>query len=373
MKSVLRILANIIRWIIIAGMVLFSFATFMGKSYAQTLILLMVVASLAYWPGFNREKWNRTVSFISRVFFIVLLLVVNSVFFGMEPKSSIYLSELHRENLMEIYGEMMRDWPAETEDIYIDTDFGKVHVLACGPKDNPPLIMVHAASMGAHSWAENLEPLINHYRIYSIDNIGEGNKSILDDPMVYHADGKEIAGLYARISDSLGVDRSPVFGASNGGFIIMNYAYYHPERVESLALFGPMGLTQLNGGSIMMLSIASMYPFQFVRDRVTKWALGEDEYVNRKYGDWFNCIMEGTIPSVARPVPMTMGQKKEMTLPVLLFLGTDDRIVGDADFAMQTARDFPNIQIEILESGHLISVEHAEYVNEKISEFLNLE
>jgi hypothetical protein len=34
-----------------------------------------------------------------------------------------------------------------------------------------------------------------------------------------------------------------------------------------------------------MLSIASMYPFQFVRDRVTKWALGEDEYVNRKYGD----------------------------------------------------------------------------------------
>jgi hypothetical protein len=104
MKSVLRILANIIRWIIIAGMVLFSFATFMGKSYAQTLILLMVVASLAYWPGFIREKWNRTVSFISRVFFIVLLLVVNSVFFGMEPKSSIYLSELHRENLMEIYG-----------------------------------------------------------------------------------------------------------------------------------------------------------------------------------------------------------------------------------------------------------------------------
>ncbi len=59
-----------------------------------------------------------------------------------------------------------------------------------------------------------------------------------------------------------------------------------------------------------------------------------------------------------------------MDLPVLLFLGTKDKIVGDADFAEKTAGDFPNIQIEVLESGHLIAVEHAGYVNQIVNEFL---
>lgn len=172
------------------------------------------------------------------------------------------------------------------------------------------------------------------------------------------------------IADSLGVGRSPVLGASNGCFIAMSYAFYYPEKVEKLALFGPMGLTQLTGTSIMMLSLATMYPFQFVRDYVMRWALGDDDYVVAEYGDWFNCIMEGTIPSVAQPVPLTTEQKKQMKMPVLLFLGTNDAIVGDGEYARQVAEDFPDIRIEALESGHLVSVEQRDTVNKVVSEFL---
>ena len=372
MKDFLRIPASIIRWIIVAGIVLFALATFMGGSYIKTLILLLIGTALVYWPAYFCRRWDRRLSLVIRASFIVLLFLINSVFFGMEPKSSIYLSDFHRERLMTIYDRMMEDWPAGTEDIYIETGFGKVHVLACGSRKMPPLLMVHAASMGAHSWAENLEPLLGHYRIYSIDNIGSGNKSQLKNPQVYPANGKELADLYALIADSLGIGHSPVFGASNGGFIAMNYACYHPDKVESLALFGPMGLTRLTGGSIMMLSIATMYPFQFVRDWVTRWALGTDEEVIGKYGEWFNCIMEGTVPSLATPVPMSTLQKREMTLPVLLFLGNHDRIVGDADHASETARDFCDIRIEVLESSHLVAVEQAAYVNEVVGDFLGL-
>jgi pimeloyl-ACP methyl ester carboxylesterase len=121
-----------------------------------------------------------------------------------------------------------------------------------------------------------------------------------------------------------------------------------------------------------MLGVASMYPLQSVRNFVTKWAIGEDEYVNQKYGPWFNQMMKATIPSVSQPVPMTKEQKQKMDVPVLLFLGTKDAIVGDAETAKELAQDYPNIQIEVLESGHLISVEKAEYVNKKIKQFLNI-
>jgi pimeloyl-ACP methyl ester carboxylesterase len=146
---------------------------------------------------------------------------------------------------------------------------------------------------------------------------------------------------------------------------------YYPERVESMALFGPMGLTQLTSKSFMMLSIASMYPFQFVRDKVTEWALGDAPAVLSAYGDWFNCIMKGTIPSVAAPVPLTASQKANMDLPVLLFLGTEDQIVGAVDDAREMANQFPNIRIEVLESGHLVAVEQKELVNSVVQEFLS--
>lgn len=122
-----------------------------------------------------------------------------------------------------------------------------------------------------------------------------------------------------------------------------------------------------------MLSIATMYPFQFIRDWVTKWALGTNQYVINKYEDWFNYILKGTMISVAQPTPMTVEQKKNMNLPVLLFLGTKDQIVGNAETAKRTAEDFPNINIIVLDSGHLIAVEHSDVVNEQIKTFLEID
>lgn len=372
LRIALNILLNLIRVILIAGILLFSIATFMAKSYIQTLFLLMVLILLIYWPGFLKQKFGNAISLTIRILSMIILFSLNFTLFKTGPKTSIYLSEdLHKE-LIQIYDERLDSWPENTTETDVQTKYGNVHVLACGSEENPPLMMIHAASMGAHSWSENLEPLLNHYRIYSIDNIGEGNKSKLYDATTYPNSQKEIAEFYATIADSLKIDSCPVFGASNGGYISMVYAYYFPERVKSLALFGPMGLTQLTPKSIMMLSITTLYPFQFIRDIVTKWAIGDKEHTIAAYGKWFNCIINATMPSVAMPVPMTPEQKNAMDMPVLLFLGTEDNIVGDAENAKEIAADFPDIQIEILESGHLIAVDQYKKVNESLLEFLDI-
>jgi len=366
----MKIILHIVRWIIIAGIFLFALATWMNGAYGQTVLLLLIAFFLGYWPKYFRNKWNNKVSIVIRTVLIVVLFAINQVFFQSGPKKSIYISEPDQQNLMTLYDQQLNAWPPNTEDIFIDTKYGKIHILACGAPEDPPIVMIHAASMGAHSWAENLEPLIGEYRIYAIDNIGSGNKSQLNSATVYPTTPQKLAQLYASITEQLDIDRSHVFGASNGGFIAMNYAFFYPEKVISLALFGPMGLTPLSGKSIMMLSIASMYPAQFVRNKVTRWALGDDPYVIGAYGDWFNGIMKSTIPSLAHPIPMTKQQKSAMTLPILLFLGTEDPIVGSAHEAAALAADFPNIEIEILNSSHLIAVQKADDVNKKIKSFL---
>jgi pimeloyl-ACP methyl ester carboxylesterase len=348
---------------------LFALAVALGGAYLQALSLLLVIAALFYWPLFRTRK---RMALAARVGFIGLLLILQFTAFKGEPKQSIYLSDELQDELYSVYTAHLAYWPDRTEQLYVDTDYGRVHVLAYGAKDLPPILLFHAASMGAHSWAENLAPLLGHYRIYAIDNIGEGNLSELDDALVYPKSSEEIADLYAAIATELGVQQSPVLGASNGGYIAQVYAYYYPERVTSLALFGPMGILPLSAKSIFMLSAASLYPLDGVRNRVAHWAFGDDPYCHERYGDWFDVILRGTIPSVAQPQAMTTAQKKRMTLPVLLFLGTADPIVGDAVTARQAAEDYPNIEIHTLDSGHLIAIEHRDEVNQALTAFLGL-
>jgi len=350
-------------------LMLFAATTFLGEAYFQTISICAIIIVLFYWPVLANKK---VLSFATRSTFIGLMLLLQFTAFKGKAKQSIYLTESLKNELYSIYNSKIKYWPDSTEQIFIETKYGKVHVLAYGDKKLPPLLMFHAASMGAHSWTENLTPLLDHYRIYAIDNIGEGNLSELDNALVYPKTSKEIADLYAFIANALRVERSAIFGASNGGYIAQAYAYYYPEKVESVALFGPMGITPLSNKSVFMLSAASMFPSDFVRDKVVYWAFGSDSYCHERYGDWFDVIMKGTIPSIALPKPMTIEQKKSMTMPILLFLGTSDPIVGDAEIAKMEAEHYPNIDIHILNSGHLIAVEHKEFINRKIAEFLNI-
>jgi pimeloyl-ACP methyl ester carboxylesterase len=368
-----RIFFTLLRWIFALLILLFALATFFGGNYGQTICLALIAIILVYWPVFIKNKLGKTASISLRLLALMILVGFVQWVFISPPKTSIYRTEQHQQDLIAEYNKCLQAWPTETKEYDLSTQYGTVHVLEVGNATNPPLVMLHAASMGAHSWAENLAPVLDSYRVFAIDNIGEGNKSVLIDALVFPSSPQEVADFYNALFDQLEIDSAVVFGASNGGFIAQNLAYYHPEKVRKLILFGPMGLTQLTTGSIGMMILATMYPFQFLRDAVSNWAIGRAPACQDKYGDWFNAILKGTIPSVTAPIPMTAEQKQKMDLPVLLFLGSNDKIVGDTQAAEKRGEEFPNIQIEILSSGHLIAVEQRDMVNQKIAEFLSPE
>lgn len=346
---------------------LFAITAFLTGAYMQGISLLLLMGSFFYWPFFITKPW---LSATSRTLWIVLILILQITAFKPDARESIYTSEQLRKELYHTYEEKLSSWPEGTERIYLDTEYGKVHVLAYGDERLPPILLFHAASMGAHSWSENIPPLLGSYRIYAIDNIGEGNLSELNQVTDFPIDAQEVAKHYAGIAEQLGVRRSPVLGASHGGFIAQAYAHHYPEKVESLVLFAPLGLTKLSGKSIFMLSVASLYPLNFVRDRVTRWLFGTDTYCYEQYGDWFQLVLKSSLPSVAMPQPLEMSERTEIEVPILLFLGEADPVVGTVDRASQLAEQYPRIEIDILESGHLIAVEEREIVNRRLAEFL---
>lgn len=291
-----------------------------------------------------------------------LAIILSSVFIilnSTQKPATIYRSPQLKTDVHRLYAAHLDRWPGSHENIFIKTNYGEVHFVACGPGQAPPIFLFHAAAMGAISCADKVDSLSRLYRLYAVDNPGEAGLSELDNPGRFPRNGKEVSDLYFEIADSLGVQSAPIIAASNGGFIALSIACYAPDRVRSLILLGPMGIVPLSGSSVLKMTVASLYPFPLVRDYVSRWAVGLNPAVTNRYGRWFNLTMLSTFPAVAEPQPLTSEQKRALRVPVLLILGSNDNLVGDPSAAKASAEEIPNIDVDIVESAHLIGVEKA--------------
>jgi pimeloyl-ACP methyl ester carboxylesterase len=284
---------------------------------------------------------------------------------------SIYNTSEYQKKLMEIYDTRLEQWPSSYKSIFIDSAYGKVHVIASGPEDAPPVLLLHAASLSASSWLYNIEGLNRHYRTFAIDNIGEAGKSVLDDPVNYPKDGKSLSELYMDIMDKLGVEQSYLIGASNGGYIATSCALYAPARIKKLALLGPMGLTPATDSVVSKLSQFSTDTTESFKEHIFNWSLGDNPRVIDTCGEWFSLVMDGVTPSIADPETFKPAQLREIKVPILLILGNKDNLVGDPDQVKELALCVPDIQIEVLDSGHGISIEQPEVINTMIHKFFD--
>jgi len=147
----------------------------------------------------------------------------------MNKPQSIYKSPDVEGKLMAIYDERLEQWPVSHEIIYVDTSYGKVHVIASESREAPPVLLLHASCLSSWSWIYNVEELSKHYRVYAIDTIGDAGKSVLNDLDNYPQDGKALSDLYIEISDKLGAQHAYVVGASQGGIYCNELCPNAPE------------------------------------------------------------------------------------------------------------------------------------------------
>ncbi len=314
--------------------------------------------------GIPLPVWLRTVLIPSFFIFSIFL-----IFRGMGNSASIYKNPEIEKKLLAIYDLRMNQWPVPYESRFIQTGYGKVHVIISGPEAGPPLLLLHASAMASWSWLYNIKGLNEHFRSYAIDTIGDAGKSVLDDIGIFPHNARDLSGLYEEIMDSLGVSEACFIGASQGGFISTCMALHAPERVSRLILCGPMGFTGTTS-SVFRILFTTMFPVEPVQRSAIRWAFGDDPRVNDAVGEWFGLILNGVISRQARPKSFTPEQLRRLQMPVLLLLGKRDGLVGNPDQARKLAGNISNIQIEVLDTGHLISAEEPDRFNKLVTEFI---
>jgi pimeloyl-ACP methyl ester carboxylesterase len=219
----------------------------------------------------------------------------------------------------------------------------------------PALVLIPGSNLDRRLWDDVLAPLAEGHRVIRYDLRAHGKSADVTGPFSNVDD-------LAEVMDMAGVRRAALVGLSAGSTVALDFALTHPERVERLVLASPwpggMQATErpaylqpligkLRAGDVTGAAevLAGSSVFAAPPERA---ALARQMVVD-------NARLFRQDPAMARTLdPPAIGRLAEVTVPVLVMVGTDDGV--DIHRAADTlATTIPGARrLDVPGAGHLI-------------------
>jgi len=261
-----------------------------------------------------------------------------------------------------------------------DSHFTEINGVAVHYKEKgqgePVFILLHGFGANEFSWREVVGPLSEHGRVIAYDRPGFG---LTSRPMPGEWSGLNPYSVQGNVElldgliDELGVEKAILVGNSAGGEVAAAYALEHPDRVAGLVLVDPALGSQHRGGVpswiLPLLRTPQMRRIGPLLVRSIAGDLGNetirlawhdpsliDQQVYDGYrrpltaNNWDRALYEFTIAEN----PVRYGEQLgELSLPVLVVSGDDDRIVP-TDVTVQLSKEIPGAEMVVLHAcGHV--------------------
>jgi pimeloyl-ACP methyl ester carboxylesterase len=313
------------------------------------LALAAAVAACAFWLGRDRA--------------------VSADFFKTEAAKARYVAA---------YDAVLAKWPVAYEEITVPTRLGVTHVIVSGPADAPPLVLLHAAMATATVWRPNVEGLSGHFRVYAVDIIGQGGRTVASRKIESRRD---YADWLNDLFDGLGIGRASIVGNSYGGFIALNHAAMAPERIERVVLISPAG------GFVSIMPVFRSMIYQMAKGTLLR-VLGRSRprpdllaIIAGKAGfneadtDWLALarqLMDGSQRvNMVLPAVLSDAELRAIQAPTLLLIA-EHEILYEPNSTLRTAMTrMPGLKGEIvLGAHHLAAMAQPDLVNARTVDFL---
>jgi pimeloyl-ACP methyl ester carboxylesterase len=290
----------------------------------------------------------------------------------MPNKISAFRSPEGEAQYIAAYEAVLKQWPVPYAELYIPTRFGDTHIIASGPEDAAPLVLLHPSGGGATIWVRNVGALSQHYRVYAIDTISEPNKSVLTHPISLHQ-RQDFADWMADLFDGLQIESADMVGNSFGGFLTLNTVLHLPERVSKAVLISPAAtfvpmpawsrhfipanmIGPLIGSQRMLLGAYEWIWQDFPKDE----CMAQLRALTALFGR----------PRHWSPTVFSDEELRRIRTPILLLIG-DHEVIYQPEQAIERAtRLVSGLKAEIVpNANHIAEYTAAEAVNQKILGF----
>lgn len=296
-------------------------------------------------------------------------------------ESTIQVSNVYRhtqgyDEVMNWYAKELPETSIEYDELYVDTSFGKTHVLVMGPEDAPPLVLFHGLTINALAVRRFWIHLATRFRVYAPDVVGQPGKSALNRLSRKDSSYPQWA---CETMDALSLPKAYVMGISFGGWLTLKLAEYAPERIEKAVLVVPAGVAPMRlSAKFHFARNAVPYLFfptekrlmQIVRPLCSPGSEPESDFVD---------LMRIVFHRVKnKPAPFKVFKKEQLAglkAPVLM-LGGEHDIFYKIDELIAGAKEIlpTDARCEMMEGeGHIFFGAHVERVCQRIQNFLEEE
>lgn len=276
---------------------------------------------------------------------------------------------------------------ADSDSLFMEVNGQLLHYKVYG-EGGPVFLLLHGFASNTYTWHKVVTELAQQGTVIVYDRIGFGLSARPltwegDNPYTQEAQVAQTIGLL----DALGVGQVIMMGNSAGGTVAAAITLAHPERVQALVLvdaaiytgggappfikpllrtpqmrhLGPLvsRIFLAEGGSL--LDLAWHDPSLVTAEDVAAYEKP------LRVENWDKSLWEFTLASAASNLPERL---PELTLPVLVITGDDDRIVPTAE-SIRLAEDLPQAQLVIIpNTGHVPQEENPALFLEAVNSFL---
>ena len=244
--------------------------------------------------------------------------------------------------------------------------------------DRVPVLLIHGFPLNNYLWDLQLDELAGIARLVTPDLRGHGATPPTEPPYSLEMFGDDCVALL----DHLGLTEPVVVaGLSMGGYIALDLARRHPERVSGLILAATRAgadSEEAKAGRDDMARLVRKEGVAAVADRMLPKLLAPDSY--RELPDLVEFVRdimlatseEGVVGALAamRDRPDSTPLLSQIQVPTLVVHGQEDQLIP-ADEARATAAALPHGELVLIpEAGHLPNLEQPGLFNETVRIFL---
>lgn len=290
--------------------------------------------------------------------------------------SSLYKNDEAKEIAYKSYDKAMELWDIDYKDEFVETDYGKSHVIISGDNNGHSIILLPGLFADATMWYPNVKDLSKHFKVYTLDMPNYGGKS--------KPQGKAVVSIndyttwFTQILNHYHIEEASLAGLSYGSWLALALVREIPKNVKSLALLDPSETFMPMNKNMMWKGFRyfMFFPNRKKYEKFFDWLGGG--YTDLQMDIWFehmlNVIELGSVGMFDLPQhKIYKPEELEMIkMPVLVMAGGKPIIYDNPDeFKANAIKAIPHAEVIIVpDAGHGLNMEKPDVVNKKMIEFL---
>jgi pimeloyl-ACP methyl ester carboxylesterase len=256
-----------------------------------------------------------------------------------------------------------------------------VRVAIAGAADALPIVMLHGWGCSMYMHRTALTVLPSHgFRVIAPDLRGHGLSDKPTHPGAY--DTNAFVDDLLSLLDVLGLARVILLGQSLGGAVALHAALRAPERITSLVLVNPIGLTPApirNVARFISPAFAMRHGPQLVRRwmiaLIMRWLVYTDRsrMTETDVDEYWAPSQFPEHAYAARAAftefdwtPIRRDRLRSLRMPVLMVVGRSDRLIRGVARAGEA---IPDVRLVTMRGGHAVNEEFGQEVCDEILRF----